>query len=108
MVTHDNIHIPGESFPHWIWFVIEFFIVLAIAAGISSQITPIFEEFVVWQNWECTQKSHITDCSLSEEASPDEVMLNWIFWSIIAVIFFVWYILIRGIILKKSILQNRS
>jgi hypothetical protein len=43
MVTHDNIHIPSESFPHWIWFVIEFAIVLAVSALLSREITGAFE-----------------------------------------------------------------
>lgn len=106
MVTHDNIHIPSESFPHWIWFVIEFFIVLAVALGISSQITPAFQEMVQSPTLICEQKSHITECSLSEETAPDEGILNWIFWSIVAGIFLAWYIIIRGIILKKSIFEN--
>ena len=107
MVTHDNIYIPGESFPHWIWFVIEFFIILAVAVGISSQITPAFEEMVVTQTWVCEQKSHVTDCHLSDETSPDAGILTWIFWSIVAATFVGWYVIIRGIILKKPILENR-
>ena len=107
MVTHDNIHIPSESFPHWIWFTIEFFIVLGIAAGIASQVTPAFEDMLMTQSMFCEQKSHELECSLAEEAAPDETMLNWIFWSIVTAIFFVWYIVIRSIILKKPILQNR-
>ena len=35
MVTHDNIHIPKESWPHWTWYAIEFFITLAIAVVIA-------------------------------------------------------------------------
>ena len=107
MVTHDNIHIPGESFPHWIWFVIEFSIVLAVAAVIAWQITPTFENMVITQIMECEQKSHITECSPAEEAAPDEGILNWIFWGIVTAVFFVWYVVIRSLILKKPILQNR-
>ena len=51
MVTHDNIYIPGESFPHWIWFVIEFIIVLAVAVVISHQIVPTLEDMVLTHNW---------------------------------------------------------
>ena len=107
MVTHDNIHIPGESFPHWIWFVIEFAIVLGIAALIAFQVTPTFEDAVTRQSLECVQESHESKCSLGEPA-PDENLLTWIFWGIVTAIFFVWYVVIRSIILKKPILQNRG
>ena len=43
MVAHDNIHIPTESFPHWIWFVIEFAIVLAVSAILSKEATGAIE-----------------------------------------------------------------
>lgn len=108
MATHDNIHIPGQSFPHWIWFTIEFFIVLGIALGISHQLTPAFEDIVVSQNWVCIQESHITTCSQEEEVTTNVQMLIWIFWGMITAIFFIWYIVIRGLILKKPILGNRS
>lgn len=107
MVTHDNAHIPKESFPGWIWYAIEFFIVVAIAHLIAFQVTPSFENMVVSQGLDCFQDSHISKCSISEEASPDGGVLNWIFYSIVTAIFFVWYIIIRGLILKKKILQNR-
>ena len=83
MTTHDNIHIPTESFPHWIWFVIEFFIVLAVSALISREIMVAFQEY-------------------------EEPLQNWIFFGIITAIFFVWGIIIRSIILKKPILRNRG
>ena len=108
MATHDNIHIPGESFPHWIWFTIEFFIVLGIALGIAHQITPALEDVVVSQNWVCIQESHKTNCSQEEEVTPNVQMLIWIFWAIVTAIFFIWYVVIRSWILKKPILRNRS
>lgn len=82
MVTHDNIHIPSESFPHWIWFVIEFAIVLAASALLSREITGAFENL-------------------------EEVMQNWVFMGCLSGIFGVWYIIIRGFILKKPILTGR-
>ncbi len=108
MVTHDNIHIPTESFPHWIWFVIEFSIVMAVAVLVSHKIIPVFEEIIVSQKWVCLQVSHLLNCTKEEEFTPDEGMLNWIFWGIVTAIFLVWYIFIRSFILKKPILQNRS
>lgn len=82
MVSHDNISIPGESFPHWVWFVIEFAIVLAISALVSREIMVVFENY-------------------------EETMKNWIFFGILTVIFGSWYIVIRGFILKKPILTGR-
>ena len=82
MVTHDNIHIPKESFPHWIWYVIEVIIVGAISFVISSQITNSIEEL-----------------------SPE--IQNYVFIGLVGVFFLIWYIGIRGFILKKKILENR-
>ena len=81
MVKHDNIHIPTESFPHWIWFVIEFAIVLAVSAVLSKEATGAIEGL-------------------------DEVMQNWVFMGILTSIFGGWYIIIRGLILKKPILSG--
>jgi hypothetical protein len=80
--THDNIHIPKESFPHWIWYVIEIAIVLALSLVASSKITDSIE-------------------GLTPETQ------NYVFIGIVGIFFLVWYIGIRGFILKKKILQNR-
>ncbi len=82
MGTHDNLHIPKESFPHWIWYVIEIFIVLALSLVASSKITNSIE-------------------GLTLETQ------NYMFIGIVGIFFLVWYIGIRGFILKKKILQNR-
>ncbi len=82
MGTHDNLHIPKESFPHWIWYVIEIFIVLALSLVASSKITNSIE-------------------GLTLETQ------NYVFIGIVGIFFLVWYIGIRGFILKKKILQNR-
>ena len=108
MATHDNIHIPGESLPHWIWFAIEFAIVLGIALAISHKITPIFEDAVGSPSLVCHQESHITVCEPPEEPEPNVAMLVWIFWGIVTAIFLGWYVIIRTLILKKPILRNRS
>ncbi len=81
MVTHDNIYIPNESFPHWIWYVIEVIIVGAISFVISSQITNSIEEL-----------------------SPE--IQNYVFIGLVGVFFLIWYVGIRGFILKKKILRN--
>ena len=83
MTTHDNIHIPTESFPHWIWFVIEFAIVLAVSALISREVTTAIEGL-------------------------EETMQNWVFMGVLTGIFAAWYIVIRGFILKKPILTGRQ
>jgi len=80
--THDNIHSPKESFRHWIWYVIEIAIVLALSLVASSKITNSIE-------------------GLTLETQ------NYVFIGIVGIFFLVWYIGIRGFILKKKILQNR-
>jgi len=81
MPAHDNIHIPRESFPHWIWFVLEATIVMAVAMLVSRQIT-----------------NSIVDLDPSNQ--------NWVFYSIVGAIFIVWYVIIRSKILKKPIFRN--
>lgn len=83
MVAHDNIHIPKESWPHWTWYAIEFFLTLAIAVVVAFKSTDAIEGL-----------------------SPE--LQNWVFYGIVTLVFFVWYIIIRGLILKKPILGNRS
>ena len=82
MTTHDNIHIPTESFPHWIWFVIEFAIVLAVSGLLARELTGAIEGL-------------------------EATMQNWVFMGFLTAIFGSWYIIIRGLILKKPILTGR-
>ena len=84
MVVHDNLHVPKESWPSWIWLAIEFAIVLAISALTSDQIM-----------------SALAESEIHEENK------NWVFFGLIGIMFIGWYIIIRGFILKKPILQNR-
>ena len=81
MPAHDNIYIPTESFPHWIWFMIEFAIVFAVSAVLSREVMIAFQDLV-------------------------EPMRNWIFWGLFTAFFSGWYFIIRGLILKKPILQR--
>lgn len=81
MGVHNNVHIPKESWPHWTWYAIEFGIVLAISMLVSREITNSIEGL-----------------------TPD--MQNWIFYGIVGGIFLGWYIIIRGLIMKKWIFQN--
>lgn len=82
MVAHDNVHIPKESWPHWTWYAIEFGIVLAISMLVSREITDSIEGL-------------------------DPSTQNWVFYAIVGGIFLGWYIVIRGLILKKNILETR-
>jgi len=84
MTVHSNVYIPKESWPYWTWFAIEFFIVLATSLLIANEIMPIFDEMNI-----------------------DKTNQNWIFWSIVAVLFFDWYIMLRRLVLRrKLILEN--
>ena len=80
MVTHDNIHIPKESFPHWIWYAIECILLIAISLIASSKITN------------------------SIEGLTPEVQ-NYMFIGIMGIFFLVWYVGIRRLILTK-VLRN--
>jgi len=63
--------------------LLNFFITLAIAVVIAFKSTDAIEGL-----------------------SPE--LQNWVFYGIVSMVFFVWYIVIRGLILKKPILGNRS
>ncbi len=82
MGTHDNIHIPKESFPHWIWYAVECVILIVISFLTAVKITDSIEGL--------TTEVH-----------------NYVITGIVGLFFLVWYIGIRGFILKKKILRNR-
>ena len=81
MGVHPNIHIPKESWPNWTWYAIECVIVIVISLLLSREITDSIEGL-----------------------APDTQ--NYIFMGIVGIVFLIWYIGIRGIILKKKILKN--
>ena len=83
MGVHNNIHVPKESFPKFLWYAIEFFIVIGISAGIAMNSVNYF-----------------TQIGFTEQ------MTNWIFWGIVGGVFLVYYMLIRSLIFKKPILKN--
>lgn len=83
MGVHNNVHIPRESWPHFTWLAIEFFIVMAVAALGSREIVNV----------------------VGKEMTPD--MQNWVFFGLIGAIYLAWYIGIRWMILKKKILETR-
>lgn len=79
MGSHNNVHIPSESWPHWTWFAIEFGIVLAASMLISRELV-----------------------NLIVDLSPE--LQNWVFFGFVGGIFIGWYIIIRAIVFKKPIL----
>ena len=81
MVAHDNIHIPKESFPNWIWYAIEAVIVIVISFAVSFKVAESFD------------------------VTPE--LGNWILTGTFGACFLIWYVIIRGLVLKKKILQNR-
>jgi len=104
MPARNNVHVPAESWPFFSWFVIEFAVVIAIAVVIAWQVNPFFEDSVIMYGWECEQESQETNCSVSEEKSVNQEMLNWIFWGIVGLVFAGWYLVIRRIVWKRKVL----
>ena len=82
MVVNPNIHIPKESWPNFIWYAIEFGIVIAISMLVSKEITDSIEGI-----------------------TPQ--IQNYMFMGIVGGIFFIWYIIIRNFVFKKKILDNK-
>ena len=76
-------HVPKESFPRFVWYVIEFGIILGIGLGISIKAVEYFQQLVM-----------------------TEAMTNWIFWGIVGVPMAIYYIIIRSRIFKKPILEQ--
>ena len=108
MVGRDNAHIPKNSWPSFSWYIIEFAIVFAVANLIAFQIIPAVDQMIGQQNLLlCEQVSWLSKCAPSEEKMSDTGLLNWVYWSIVGAVFIGWYILIRGIALKKPIMGNR-
>ncbi len=82
MVVHPNVHIPKESWPHWTWYAIECVLVIVLSFLASVKITDTIEGL--------TPEIH-----------------NYVITGIFGMLFLIWYIGIRGFILKKKILRNR-
>jgi len=83
MGAHNNVHVPKESFPKFLWYALEFFIIVGVSVGIAMNSVNYF-----------------TQIGFTEQ------MTNWIFWGIVGGVFLVYYMLIRAFILKKPILKN--
>ena len=83
MGVHNNVHVPKDSFPGFLWYAIEFFIVVGVSVGIAMNSVNYF-----------------TEIGFTEQ------MTNWIFWGIAGGVFLVYYLPIRALILKKPIFKN--
>ncbi|TLX76836.1 MAG: hypothetical protein E6L05_01980 [Thaumarchaeota archaeon] len=83
MGVHNNAHVPKESFPTFLWYAIEFFIVLGAALGISMISMSYFQKIGFTQE-----------------------MTDWLFWGIIGAVFLCYYMIIRTFILKRPILSK--
>jgi len=81
--AHNNVHVPKESWPAFLWYAIEFFIVLGAGIGISVSSIDYFKKMGL-----------------------DESMTDWIFWGIVGVVFLVYYIIVRPLLLRRSILSR--
>ena len=77
------VHVPDESFPKFVWFVIEFGIILGIGVGIAFGTLGYFKQI-----------------------GMTEAMTNWIFWGIAGIPMPIYYVIIRSRIFKKSILEK--
>ena len=82
MGANPNVHIPKESWPSWTWYAIEFGIVIAVSMLVSREITN------------------------SIQGLTPEIQ-NYVFMGIVGGIFFIWYMIIRTIVFKKKILDNK-
>jgi hypothetical protein len=83
MGAHNNIHIPKESWPAFLWYAIEFFIVLGAGLGISLISIDYFKKM-----------------------GFNDSMIIWIFWGIIGAAFLVYYLIIRPLVLRKPVLSK--
>lgn len=83
MGAHNNVHVPKESWPVFLWYAIEFFIVLAAGLVISYNSMSFFNKL-----------------------SNDSSMSTWIFWGIVGVVYLVYYMIVRPLILKKPALSK--
>ncbi len=83
MGAHNNVHVPKESWPAFLWYAIEFFIVLGAGIGISVSSIDYFKKMGL-----------------------DESMTDWIFWGIVGVVFLVYYLIVRPFLLRRSILSR--
>jgi len=81
--AHNNVHVPKESWPAFLWYAIEFFIVLGVGIGISVNSIDYFKKM-----------------------GFDESMTDWIFWGIVGIVFLAYYLIVRPLLLRKPALSK--
>ncbi|MGI0075748.1 MAG: hypothetical protein ACREA5_07385 [Nitrosotalea sp.] len=83
MGVHNNIHVPKESWPSFMWYAIEFFIALGVGLGISLISMDYFKKL-----------------------GFDDAMTTWLFWGIDGVVLLVYYLIVRPLVMKKPVLSK--
>jgi len=113
MGAHGNVHIPSESWPNWTWYALEFAIVLAasmvVAWKVSDAILPAVAAAAghagALASWEGISIHSPEFRALEADVEARIVtMSNWAFYAIVGGVFLAWYVLIRGLALKKRVL----
>lgn len=83
MGAHNNVHVPKESWPAFLWYAIEFFIVLGAGIGIAVNSVDYFKKM-----------------------GFDESMTDWIFWGIVGIVFLAYYLIVRSLLLRRPALSK--
>ena len=83
MGVHNNIHVPRDSWPLYMWYVIEFFIALGVGLGISYESMDYFRKI-----------------------GFSDAMTTWAFWGIDGAVLLVYYLIIRPFIMKRPVLSK--
>ena len=83
MGTHNNVHVPKESWPAFAWYAIEFGIVMGAGLLISANSMSFFTKM-----------------------GFDESMTNWIFWGLVGAVYLAYYLIVRPIILRRPSLSK--
>jgi len=81
--AHNNVHVPKESWPAFLWYAIEFFIVLGAGIGIAVSSMDYFKKM-----------------------GFDESMTDWIFWGIVGIVFLAYYLVVRSLLLRRPTLSK--
>ena len=81
--THNNVHVPKESWPAFAWYAIEFGIVMGAGLLISSNSMNFFTKM-----------------------GFNESMTNWIFWGLVGAVYLAYYLIVRPIILRRPSLSK--
>ena len=83
MGVHNNIHVPKDSWPYFMWYAIEFFIALGAGIGIS-----------------------LVSMDYLKKVGFNETMMTWLFWGIVGAVLLVYYLIVRPLVLRKPVLSK--